>query len=159
MEVLVRRTAIFLLLIAGIVLAFMVIFTLADVVMRAFGRPIVGGFELISFSGAVVIGFALPHTTRMKSHILVDFALEKLSMKGKARMETITRIVSIGLFLWIGISFFLYGLNLVKTKDVTPMFKIPLYPISFGLAFACLIQCLVLVMQVATIRGRRGPDE
>ena len=152
MEALIRRTAILLLVIASVVLAFMLIFTLADVLMRAVGRPILGGFEIISFSGAVAIGFALPYTTLKKSHVLVDFALEMLSQKGKARMETITRIVSILLFLWIGSNFFLYGLDLIRNKEVTPMFKMPFYPISFGLAFACLIQCLVLVTQVAKIR-------
>jgi TRAP-type C4-dicarboxylate transport system permease small subunit len=152
MELLIRRTAISLLVIAGVVLAFMLIYTLTDVVMRALGRPIVGGFEIISFSGAVAIGFALPYTTLMKSHVLVDFALEKLSPTRRAGMEKMTRIVSILLFLWIGYNFFDYGLDLIRNKDVTPMFKMPFYPISFGLAFVCLIQSLVLVMQLFRIR-------
>jgi TRAP-type C4-dicarboxylate transport system permease small subunit len=151
MELLVRRLAISLLMVAGVVLAFMLIFTLTDVITRAMGRPILGSFEIISFSGAVAIGFSLPWTTLMKSHVLVDFALDKLTKKGRARMETITRIVAILLFLWIGYNFFDYGLDLIRNKEVTPMFKMPFYPISFGLAFACLIQCLVLIMQVKKI--------
>lgn len=153
MELVVRKTAIFLLAIAGVVLAFMLIFTLTDVVMRAMGRPILGGFEIISFSGAVAIGFALPYTTLMKGHVLVDFVLERLSPKGRAGMETITRLISILLFLWIGWNFFIYGIDLIKNKEVTQMFKMPFYPISFGLAFSCLIQCLALVLQVFRIRG------
>ena len=56
----------FLLLIAGITLAFMLLFTLLDVIMRAFGRPIVGDYEVISFLGAVVFGFSIPYTSALK---------------------------------------------------------------------------------------------
>ncbi len=153
MESLVRKLSIFLAAIAGVVLAFMLIFTLTDVVSRAMGRPILGGFEVISFSGAVAIGFALPYTTLMKSHVLVDFVLEMLSARGRARMEIATRIVSLLLFLWIGWNFFTYGLDLIRTKEVTQMFKMPFYPISFGLAFSCLVQCLALVAQITKLKG------
>jgi TRAP-type C4-dicarboxylate transport system permease small subunit len=151
MEALVRKISISLLVVAGVVLAFMLIFTLTDVISRAMERPILGSFEIISFSGAVVIGFSLPWTTLMKNHVLVDFALEKLSPRGRVRVERITRIVAILLCLWIGINFFVYGLDLVRTKEVTPMFKMPFYPISFGLAFAFLIHCLVLVTHLFKI--------
>jgi TRAP-type C4-dicarboxylate transport system permease small subunit len=156
MESVIKKIAIVLVGIAGVVLAFMLVFTLSDVIMRAFGRPILGGFEIISFSGAVAIGFALPYTTIMKGHVLVDFVLERLSPKKRAAMETMTRVLSIFLFLWIAWNFFVYGLDLIRNKEVTQMFKMPFYPISFGLAFSCLIQCLALVLQLVRIqRGSR----
>lgn len=153
MDLMVRRLAIFLAAIAGVVLAFMLVFTLTDVIMRAVGRPILGGFEIISFSGAVAIGFALPYTTLMKGHVLVDFVLEMLSPKNRSRMQLVTRIVSILLFLWIAWNFFIYGVDLIRTKEVTQMFKMPFYPISFGLAFSCLVQCLALFSQALKLRG------
>ncbi len=61
-----RKMCQFLLLIAGLTLAFMLVFTLTDVIMRAFGKPIVGDFEVISFLGAVVVGFAIPYTSLQK---------------------------------------------------------------------------------------------
>jgi hypothetical protein len=71
-------------------------------------------------------------------------------------METMTRVLSIFLFLWIAWNFFVYGLDLIRNKEVTQMFKMPFYPISFGLAFSCLIQCLALVLQLVRIqRGSR----
>jgi TRAP-type C4-dicarboxylate transport system permease small subunit len=83
----------FLLLISGLTLAFMLLFTLTDVLMRAFGKPIVGDFEIISFLGAVVIGFAIPYTTLLKGHIVVDFFIEKLSRNVRDGMQVATRIV------------------------------------------------------------------
>ena len=144
-----------LLLISGLTLAFMLLFTLLDVIMRAFGRPIVGDYEVISFLGAVVVGFALPYTSLLKGHVIVDFLLEKLSKTTGDAMQIATRIISIALFLWMGWNFVVMSLDLIKSKEVTPVFRLPYYPISFGLAFCCVIQCLVLFSQIKELAGGR----
>ena len=151
----VRKMCRFLLLIAGITLAFMFLFTLYNVVSRALGQPILGDFEIISFLGAIVFGFAIPYTTLLKSHVLVDFLLEKLPRKASGAMNVFTRILGIALFLWMSWNFVSMSFDLIKSNEVTPMFRLPYYPISFGLAFSCLIQCLTLVSQIIeTIGGR-----
>ena len=144
-----------LLLISGLTLAFMLLFTLTDVVMRAFGKPIVGDFEIISFLGAVVVGFAIPYTTLLKGHIIVDFLIEKLPKNVGDGMQVATRIIGIALFLWISWNFVDMSLDLIKSKEVTPMFRLPYYPISFGLAFCCLVQCFTLFSQIMRIVGGR----
>ena len=133
----------------------MLLFTLTDVVMRAFGKPIVGDYEIISFLGAVVVGFAIPYTTLLKAHVIVDFLIEKLPKNARDGMEVATRIMGIGLFLWIGWNFVDMSLDLIKSKEVTPVFRLPYYPISLGLAFACIIQCFVFVSQIKEIVGSR----
>jgi TRAP-type C4-dicarboxylate transport system permease small subunit len=144
-----------LLLISCLTLAFMFLFTLTDVVMRAFGKPIVGDFEIISFLGAVVIGFAIPYTSMAKGNINVDFLLTIFKGKVSDGIEVVTRIIGIALFLWIGWNFVLMSLDLIKTKEVTPVFRMPYYPISFGLAFCCLIQCFTFISQILEIVGDR----
>jgi TRAP-type C4-dicarboxylate transport system permease small subunit len=144
-----------LLLISGLTLAFMLLFTLLDVVMRAFGKPIVGDFEIISFLGAVVIGFAIPYTTLLKGHIIVDFLIEKLPKNVSDGMQVATRIIGIALFLWISWNFVDMSLDLIKSKEVTPVFRLPYYPISFGLAFCCIVQCFTLFSQIMKIVGGR----
>jgi len=47
---------------AGVVLTFMMLLTVADVILRYLGRPIAGSYELVSLCGAVVVGFAIPYT-------------------------------------------------------------------------------------------------
>jgi len=79
-------------------LAFMLLFTLTNVVMRAFGKPIVGDFEIISFLGAVVIGFAIPYTSLCKGHIAVDFLLAMLPRTTSDWINLATRIIAIALF-------------------------------------------------------------
>jgi len=141
-----------LLLISGLTLAFMLLFTLADVVMRAFGKPIVGDFEVISFLGAVVVGFAIPYTTLQKAHVIVDFLIEKLPKNVGDGMQIATRIIGIALFLWMGWNFVDMSRDLIKSNEVTPVFRLPYYPITFGLAFSCLVECFVLFSEILKIR-------
>ena len=129
--------------------------TLLDVIMRAFGRPIVGDYEVISFLGAVVVGFALPYTSLLKGHVIVDFLVEKLPKGAGSAMQVATRILSITLFLWMGWNFVDMSLDLIKSKEVTPVFRLPYYPISFGLAFCCIVQCFTLFSQIKKIVGGR----
>ena len=150
-----QRMCRLLLLVSGLTLSFMLLFTLLDVIMRAFGRPIVGDYEVISFLGAVVVGFALPYTSLLKGHVMVDFLLEKLPKTTGDAMQIATRVLSIALFLWMGWNFVVMSLDLIKSKEVTPVFRLPYYPISFGLAFTCVIQCLVLLSQIKELVGGR----
>lgn len=143
----------FLLLIAGLTLAFMFLFTLFDVIMRAFGKPIVGDFEIISFLGAVVFGFSIPYTSLLKGHVSVDFLIVKLSRKSGATMEVFTRVLGIALFLWMSWNFVTMSIDLIKSNEVTPVFRLPYYPISFGLAFSCIIECFTLALQVIDTVG------
>jgi TRAP-type C4-dicarboxylate transport system permease small subunit len=144
-----------LLLLSGLTLAFMLLFTLANVILRAFGKPIVGDFEIISFLGAVVVGFAIPFTSLVKAHVIVDIMLEKVPKRFGDRMQVATRIVAIALFLWIAWNFVVMSVDLIKSHEVTPVFRLPYYPISFGLAFSCLIQCVVLISQIMKLAGGR----
>ena len=154
-NIFVRRMCRLLLLIAGLTLAFMLMFTLLGIIMRAFGKPVVGDYEVISFLGAVVVGFSIPYTSLLKGHVAVDFLQEIVSKNTGDTIRLVTRVLSIALFLWMGWNFVLMSLDLMKSKEVTPVFKVPFYPISLGLAFTCLVQCLTLVSQIRDIVGGR----
>jgi len=92
----------FLNLIAGIALTFMMLLTVADIILRFLRRPIVGTYELVAFSGAVVIGFSVPLTSWMRGHVNVDFLILRFSQKTRNLIHILTRCLVIGLFLMIG---------------------------------------------------------
>ncbi len=148
-----KRFCLTLLVIAGVTLAFMLVFTVFNVVMRAFGKPIVGDFEIISFLGAIVVGFSLPHTSMLKSHVAVDLVLERLPRRASAALQVFTRIASVALFAWMGWNFIVMSMDLIKSGEVTPVFRLPFYPISLGLAFSCLVQCFVLLVDAGKAAG------
>jgi TRAP-type C4-dicarboxylate transport system permease small subunit len=140
--------------ISGIVLAFMMLLTLADVIVRNMGHPIVGAMEIISFSGSVVVGFAIPYTSWKRSHVYVDMITNKLSPGNNMILNAITRCMGMALFIFVGVNFIVYGLDLIRTGEVSPSFMLPYYPIAFGLSLSCFLQSITLFADfVRTVKG------
>jgi TRAP-type C4-dicarboxylate transport system permease small subunit len=140
--------------VAGSCLAFMVLVTLYDVIARQFRHPLIGGMEIISFGGAVVIGFALPYAQLKKANIYVDLLVEKLPRLAQINFRTVTSTIGIMLFLFLGYNFIIYGLDLIKTGEVSAGFRLPYYPITFGLALASFLQAIAMFGDL--MHERRG---
>jgi len=143
----------FLNLIAGITLAFMMSLTVADVILRFFKRPIIGTFDMVTFSGAVVIGFSIPLTSWMRGHVYTDFLILTFSQRARNIFNIVTRFLGICLFVMIGWNLVKYGMDLYKTGEVSPTLQIPFYPITYGMAICCFAQCLVLFCDILKIWG------
>jgi TRAP-type C4-dicarboxylate transport system permease small subunit len=137
--------------VALIALTFIMLLTVSDVVLRYFGRPIVGTFEIVGFCGAVIIGFALPLTSWYRGHIFVDFLTSKMSKSSKKVMDIATRILSIVLFFIVGWNLFIYSQKLYRSGEVSLTIQIPFYPFSYGLGVACFLQGLVLITDIVKI--------
>jgi TRAP-type C4-dicarboxylate transport system permease small subunit len=150
-----RKMSEALLLFSGITLAFMLVFTVISVAMRAFARPIVGDLEIICFSGSVVVGFALPYTTMSKAHVAVDMVTEKLKKRTGDMLQVFTRVVCLALFMWIGWNFLTMSLDMIRVGEVTQVLRLPYYPITIGLALSCFAQCFVFLLQIREIGGKR----
>ena len=143
----------FLNMVAGIALVFLMFLTLGDVILRLFKRPIVGTYELVAFSGAIVIGFSLPLTSWLRAHIFVDFFILKFSKKVQNVFNIATRCVVIFLFFLIAWNLIRYGIDLRKSGEVSPTLRMPFYPIAYGVAVSCFIQCLVVICDIVKIIG------
>ena len=139
--------------IGGISLSFIMFLTVADIILRSFRRPIVGTFEIVAFSGAVVIGFSLPYTSWVKGHVYTDFLVLRFSEKVRNVFSLLTRCLGIGLFLIIGFELFKYGMDLKKAGEVSPTLTIPFYPVAYGLGVCSFVQCLVLLCDIFKISG------
>jgi TRAP-type C4-dicarboxylate transport system permease small subunit len=141
--------------ISGIAITFIMLLTVLDVVLRWFRMPITGAYELVALSGAVVIGFALPLTSFMRGHIYVDFFILKLPRWARTVCNVLTRCLGIGLFLLIGWNLFKVGMDLHRSGEVSLTLKLPFYPVAYGVAVCCLVQCLVLAADLIKIsRGQ-----
>jgi TRAP-type C4-dicarboxylate transport system permease small subunit len=132
-------------------LTFIMLLTVSDVVLRYFGRPIVGTFEIVGFCGAVIIGFSLPLTSWDRGHIFVDFLTSKMSKGRKKMLDLTTRTACIALFAVIGWNLFIYSNKLYQSGEVSLTIQIPFYPFSYGLGVACFLQCFVLIADIVKI--------
>lgn len=139
---------------AGAVLVIMVLVTLVDVVLRNFGHPITGSMEIIQYGGLMVFAFSIPYATFLKAHVLVDLVIEKLGAKAQKGMAVATRLMGLLFFLFVTYQFYLYGIDVKKTGELSAAFKIPYYPLVFAVCLAFLFQSLtILIDLVGVIRG------
>jgi len=137
--------------VAGITLTAIMLITVTDVFLRVWARPIVGVFELVAFAGAVVIGFSIPFTSWVRGHIYVDFLILKLPSSTRKVFHVGTRSMAIALFLMIGWNLIKMGADLQRSGEVSPTLQLPFYPIVYGVGVSCLLQCAVLVADIAKV--------
>jgi TRAP-type C4-dicarboxylate transport system permease small subunit len=143
----------FLNIIAGISLTFLMLLTVLDVILRSFRRPVVGAYELVAFSGAIVIGFAVPLTSWVRGHIYVDFFILRFSKMVRNIFNTATRSLVIVLFFLIGWNLIKYGIDLQKSGEVSLTLQMPFYPVAYAVGVCCFVQCLVLICDIVKIFG------
>ena len=136
-------------------LTFMMFLTVTDVLLRAGGHPLVGTYEVVSISLALVIGFGIPKVSLDRAHVYMEIVLEKLGPQGKAVMNTFTRILCIILFLLIGYNLFSIGNEFHTSGEVSPTIKLPFFPVAYGVGICCFMECLVFVFDIVKIwRGQ-----
>jgi len=143
-----QKTSKWLSVIAGTSLTLMMFLTVADVFMRAWGHPIMGTYELVGLSLALVIGFGIPKVSLKRQHIYMDFLVNTLSKRNKAIMNTFTRILCIILFVLIGYSLFSIGNEFRMSGEVSPTIKLPFFPMAYGVGICCFIECFVFLFEI-----------
>ncbi len=142
--------------IGGFALMFMMLITAADVILRLFGHPIIGTYELVGFSAVVVLGFCIPYTTSVKSHITVDFITIHLSGKVNNVLLVITRLLGIFLFVFIAYNLFIMGSDLYRSGETSPTLHMPFYPIVFGIGVCCFLQVFTQLVDVIILIRRKA---
>ncbi len=138
-------------IIAGVAVTFMMFLTVADVLLRAGGHPIIGTFEIVALLLALVIGFGIPQVSLDRGHVSMDFLTEKLSKRGRNVMNTFTRILCLVLFALIGYNLFNVGARFHTSGEVSPTIMIPFYPVAYGVAICCLLECCVFIFDIVRI--------
>ncbi len=141
--------------VGGVILALMMLLTVLDVILRYAGRAITGTFELMSFGGALVAGFAIAQTSLDGAHVNVDMLTVALSKNGRRLLTVLTKLVGIGVFVLLAWSLVLKGNDLYKTGEVSLTLHVPFYPVAYGLALSAIVECAVLIGDLlkAVFRG------
>ncbi len=137
--------------VAAAALTLLMLLTIADVVLRILGRPIVGTYELVALGGAIAIGLSLPLTSWVRGHIYVDSLVARLPRLPRAILNVATRLLVLALFLVIGWNLLRYALDLRSAGEVTPTLRVPFFPVTLGVGLSCLIECLVMASDIVKI--------
>ncbi len=137
--------------IGGAALTFMMFLTVADVLMRAGGRPILGTYEMVALSLAIVIGFTIPKVSLDRGHVYMEIVLDKLSKRNKAILNTFTRILCLILFVIVGYNLFLIGNEFHASGEVSSTLKLPFFPIPYFVGVCCFVECFVFIFDIVRI--------
>ncbi len=141
----VRRLVLGLAAVAGAGILVMMGVTCTDVVLRVFGRPLTGAYDIVGVAGAVTIACALPYTTAVKGHVAIEYFFHKLGRRGRLVVDTATRLLGMGLFGMLAWRSVLYGFVLKASGVATPTLQLPFYWIPWVIAAACALVVLVIL--------------
>ena len=136
---------------ACLTLVFMMCLEVTDVVLRIFGHPIIGTYEIVMFLAGPLVAFAIPQTSTENQHVAVDFLVERIEKQSKTWgtiMFVGTKTLGLALFLLLVLFVSKKGIRMFVQGDMTDARHIVLYPIAFVMAFCCFLQCLVLLAKL-----------
>lgn len=140
--------------IGGTALTFMMLLTVCDVLLRAFGHPIMGTYEIVSQSLALVIGFGIPKVSADRGHVYMEFVTERLSKQQKAILYTFTRIICILLFILIAYNLIGVGNEFRLSGEVTSTIRLPFFPLAYAVGVCCFLQVFVFLNEIISVWRR-----
>jgi len=138
----------FLAVIAGITLVFVMLLTVLDVILRYFGYPITGVYDLVALGGAIIIGFTMPLAAEKRIHVFMEMAFQGHSRTVKQILNLLTRLIVFGISFVVAWNLIRLGIDFRRTGEVSLTIRIIYYPIAIGLGACFFIQMLVLVVQI-----------
>jgi TRAP-type C4-dicarboxylate transport system permease small subunit len=144
----VRRVSRFTNWVGGVILVLMMLLTVVDVVLRYLGKGFTGTFELMSFGGALVVGFAIAQTSLDNGHVNVDILTQGLGVRAGRICLVVTKLIGITMFLLLAWSFFMKGNELFAAGEVSLTLHVPFYPVAYGLGLCSIVECLVLLCDI-----------
>ena len=125
---------------------FIMLLTCADVVMRLFGSPIPGTYELVGYLGSVIISFGMARTSIERGHIAVNLLVDRLPPRAQTIIEGVGNIAAAFLFGALAWQSQIYARDILETGDVSLTLGMPTWPFVLGLATGSGILSLVLFL-------------
>jgi TRAP-type C4-dicarboxylate transport system permease small subunit len=127
-----------------VALSLITLLTVCDVIGRIFRHPILGSYEIVSLAGGLVVGFAIPATSKNNGHVIVDFALNACPKRIRLILRCTTRIVGIIFFVFVGCSLIRLAMDTTVSGEITQVLHLSYSPIEYAMGGAFLAEALVL---------------
>ena len=132
-------------------LSIMMFLTCADVILRYFGYPIKGTFDVVGLLGAAVIALPIAYTQILRGHIVIEFISSRYPRRVGRIVDSVNCLLNIVIYSLLVWQCSLYGNKLHNLGRVSETVQIPIYPFAYILAFGCAVMCLVLLVELTDI--------
>ncbi len=136
--------------IAGATLVFVMLLTVLDVILRYFGYPITGVYDLVALGGSVIIGFTLPLAAEKRVHVFMEMVQQSQSRALRRVLEAATRLIALLISLAIGWNLVKLGMGYLRTGEASLTIQVAFYPVAIGLGVCFFLQTLVFFLQMLT---------
>ena len=146
-----------LMFVGSIAVLFLMSLATVNVCLRFFlNAPYRGAYELVGFSGAIVIAFALGYTQKRKDHIVVDVLTEKFPKPVIKVLNAISYFVMMIFFSIMAWQVLVWGVKIAKSGEVSETLKIMFHPVIFGVSFGFAVFSLTLLIDFLKTMQSRG---
>jgi TRAP-type C4-dicarboxylate transport system permease small subunit len=136
-------------MVAGGVLAAMMMLTVADVFLRYFfRRPILGATEITENMMVCLTFFALAWCAVQYSHLKVDLVVSFFSPRVQAVVDSITSFAGLVMVALIAWRSFMEAIAVEQLHIVSSLVRIPAFPFYFVISLGCALLCLVMATHV-----------
>jgi len=154
------RISLVLALASGVVLIGLVCLTFCDVTLRyLFSSPITGAQDLIAMGMVIVFFFALPLTSRVNGHIVVDLLPEFSNNYFNLLRDAFVKLLTLSIFGFLAWEGAIRAEESAIMGEATNMIEIPYQPFFYVLVTGCLINAIILIFETALLLfGERIDD-
>ena len=119
-----------------------------DVILRMVGHPVKGTYDIVRVAGALTIACSLPITTAMKGHVAIEFFFQKLNRAGRVAVDSLMRLMMIGVFLLAAYECVGYGCRFLRNSQVTDTIEMPVFWVPWLMAVSFAVTALVVVFHL-----------
>lgn len=131
------------------VIFLLMLLTLADVVLRKmFNKGILGTLEISEFMMGVIVYFSLAEGELKNRNVNIDLLVNRLSLKSRAIIDAIVKILGFVLFCFIAFAVFGYAALVKSSGEVSLDLWLPKYPLIYAVAVALILFCAVLLFRM-----------
>ena len=154
------RFSLVLALASGVVLIGLVCLTFFDVTLRyLFSSPITGAQDLIAMGMVIVFFFALPLTSRVNGHIVVDLLPEFSNDYFNLLRDAFVKLLTLSIFGFLAWEGAIRAEESAIMGEATNMIEIPYRPFFYVLVVGCLVNAIILVFEIILLLfGERIDD-
>ena len=144
---------------AGIILVFMILLTVANIVLRKVWVPVRGTYEMMGFAGAVMTALAMGITQRNKEHIHVDILFNRFPAPVRRILSAVNTGIC-GLF-FAAAGWYVAGKahTLFSTGEVSETLRMVTYPFAYMVAGGCFLLAAMLLLDTITPKDKSKDNQ
>jgi TRAP-type C4-dicarboxylate transport system permease small subunit len=131
---------------AAAMLGAMMLFSVADMVMRGFGVTVAGSYEVIGWLSAAAMALALGTVQRHKGHVAMELFVVKMGRRSRALTEALMALISLVLFAVVAFYVARYGRVLHETGSLSETLRVIVYPWVYVVGLGCAGLTLALLV-------------